>query len=244
MLGILIFLSFSILLLGFLYAGSRWPVSIRQLHGFQLLRKELEHAVESGERVHLSLGTGSVIGQESAPAFAGLTILARLASATAMSDKPVIVSSADGAMTILAQDTLAAAYRKVGAETRYDATSSRMIGPSPFSYASSVPHLLDTEEISVHILNGAFGSEGALIADFGNRENAFVLAGTDDVQTQALLFASADHPLIGEEVFAGGAYLDDRPIHQASLRTQDVVRIVLIGMILLGTLLKTIGVIH
>jgi hypothetical protein len=244
MLGILIFLSFSILLLGFMYAGSRWPVSIRQLRGFQTLRKEMERAVESGERVHLSLGTGSVIGQECAPALAGLTILARLASSTAMSDKPVIVSSANGAMMMLAQDTLADAYRKLGAETRYDSTASRMIGPTQFSYASAIPNLLDTEEVSVHILNGAFGVEGALIADFGNRENAFVLAGTDDVQSQALLFATADHPLIGEEVFAGGAYLDDRPIYLASLRTQDVVRILVIGLILIGTLLKTIGVIH
>ena len=243
MLGILVFLAFSVLLLGFLYAGSRWPVSIRQLRGFQALRKELERAVESGERVHLSLGTGSLLGPESAPALAGLTILARLASSTAMSDKPVIVSTANGALAMLAQDTLASAYRKVGAESRYDHTSSRMIGPTPFSYASAIPNLLDTEEVSVHILNGAFGSEGALAADFGNRENVFVLAGTDDVQTQALLFATADYPLIGEEVFAGGAYLGDRPIHQASLRAQDVVRIVVIGLILIGTLLKTIGVI-
>ena len=242
--GILIFIAFAVLLLGFMYAGSRWPVSIRQLRGFQLLGKELERAVESGERVHLSLGTGSLLGEESAPALAGLTILARLASSTAMSDKPVIVSTANGALMILAQGTLATAYRKLGVESSYDPTSSRMIGPTPFSYASAIPNLLDTEDVSVHILNGSFGSEGALTADFGKRENAYVLAGTDNVQSQALLYATADYPLIGEEVFAGGAYLDNRPVHQASLRTQDVVRIVVIALMLIGTLLKTIGVIH
>jgi len=241
---ILIFIAFAVLLLGFMYAGSRWPVSIRQLRGFQLLGKEMERAVESGERVHLSLGTGSLLGEESAPALAGLTILARLASSTAMSDKPVIVSTANGALMMLAQGTLATAYRKLGIQSRYDPTSSRMIGPTPFSYASAIPNLLDTEEVSVHILNGSFGSEGALTADFGKREHAYVLAGTDNVQSQALLYATADYPLIGEEVFAGGAYLDHRPVHQASLRAQDVVRIVVIGLMLIGTLLKTIGVIH
>jgi hypothetical protein len=243
MLGIFIFVGFCILLLGFVYLGPRLPFSIRQLEGFDALRRELERAVESGERVHLSLGTGSVIGQQSAPAFAGLAVLARLASSTAMSDKPVIVSSADGALMILAQDTLATAYRHVGAEARYDPTSSRMIGPTQFSYTSSIPNLLDTEEVSVHILNGSFGVEAALVADFGRRENTFILAGTDDVQSQALLYATADYPLIGEEVFAGGAYLDDRPIYQASLRAQDVVRVVILAMIVIGTLLKTIGVI-
>jgi len=155
----------------------------------------------------------------------------------------VIVSTANGALMMLAQGTLATAYRKLGVESSYDPTSSRMIGPTPFSYASAIPNLLDTEEVSVHILNGSFGSEGALTADFGKRENAYVLAGTDNVQSQALLYATADYPLIGEEVFAGGAYLDNRPVHQASLRTQDVVRIVVIALMLIGTLLKTIGVI-
>jgi hypothetical protein len=49
---------------------------------------------------------------------------------------------------------------------------------------------------------------------------------------QALLFGSAQEPLIGEEVFATGAYMDAGVVHQASLRTQDVLRwIIIIGLI-------------
>lgn len=243
-LGLFVFIVFIALMLSFFFLGKRWPISLRSLEGFEALNIELERAVESGERVHLSLGTGTLIGPGSAPAFAGLTILARLAYSTAMSDKPVLVSTGDGAMTILAQDTLASSYRKVNASSRYEHTSSRMLGPTPFSYVAAIPNMLDTEQISVNLLSGAFGSEGALTADFGRRENAFVLAGTDDVQSQALLYATADYPLIGEEVFAGGAYLDMGDMHHSSLRTQDVVRFVIIGLIIIGTLLKTIGVIR
>ena len=78
--------------------------------------------------------------------------------------------------------------------------------------------------------------------DFGVRSQAFVLAGTDDVQSQALFYGTADHPLIGEELFAGGAYLGEGEVHKASLRAQDIVRILIIVAILLGTLLKTFGV--
>jgi hypothetical protein len=244
LLGLFAIIVFIGLMLGFLVFGKRWPISFRSVKGYEALTIELERAVESGERVHLSLGTGSVNGAAFAPALAGLTILARLASSTAMSDKPVIVSASDGAMVILAQDTLASSFKNVGAYARYDITSGRMIGPTPFSYAAAIPNLLDTEEISVHLMSGSFGSESGLIADFGRRENAFVLAGTEDVQSQALLYTTADYPLIGEELFASGAYLDMGPIHEASLRTQDVIRFVIIGLILFGTVLKTIGVIH
>jgi hypothetical protein len=243
-LGFLVLIAFIGLMLGFHFLGSRWPISFRSIKGYEALTIELERAVEAGERVHLSLGTGTVIGQECAPALAGLTILARLAATTAMSDKPVIASTADGAMSILAQDTLASSYRQIGASTKYDFTSGRMIGPTPFSYVAAIPHLLNTEDVSVHLMSGSYGTEGALAADFGKRQNAFVLAGTNDVQSQALLYATADYPLIGEEIFASGAYLDMGPMHDASLRTEDLLRFIIIGLILIGIVLKTIGVIH
>lgn len=242
LLGFLLLLLFGGLIIGFTFLGDYWPAGLRRLRGYEELGVALERAVEAGERVHLSLGTGTLIGLEGAPALAGLTVLAQIAASTAMSDKPVVVSTGDGVLTALAQDTLHAAYKKVGAESSYHPISSRMLGPTPFSYSAGIPSLLSNEEVSVHVLIGSFGAEGALTIDFGKRSQAFVLAGTDDVQTQALFYGTADYPLIGEELFAGGAYLGVGEIHKASLRAQDIVRILIIVVILFGTLLKTFGV--
>jgi hypothetical protein len=44
--------------------------------------------------------------------------------------------------------------------------------------------------------------------------------------------------LIGEELYAVGAYLKTGPIHIASLRAQDLLRWVIILAILLGSILK------
>ena len=81
------------LMVGFALLGRRWPAVFRPLHGLEALGAAIERAVEAGGRVHLSLGTGSVTGADSAPAFAGLAMLSRVAAATAMSDKPVVMSS-------------------------------------------------------------------------------------------------------------------------------------------------------
>ncbi len=240
--GLAVLAAFVGLMLAFAALGRRWPAVFRPLPAFEALGTMIERAVEAGERVHVSLGTGSLIGSDSAPALAGLAILGRVARETSMSDRPVVVTTGDGAMTILAQDTLRTAYTDVGAKDRYQPTSGRLLGPTPFSYIAGLPVLLATEDVSVHMLVGSFGFEGALGADFGARQRMFVLAGTDDVQSQALLFATAEHPLIGEEVFAGGAFLNVGPLHRASLRTQDIVRFLIVGFILLGTLLRTLGV--
>ena len=230
------------LLVFYLSFGKRWPAVFRPIRGYEALGTSIERAVEAGERVHLSLGTGSVIGSDSAPAFAGLVMLQRIGRVTTLSDKPAVVSTADGAMSILAQDSLRSTYASAGALDRFQSTSGRFLGPTPYSYFATLPTLLSTEDVSVNVLAGSYGGEGALVAEAGERQNAFVLAGTDDVQSQALLYASAQHPLIGEEIFAGGAYLNVGEAHRASLRVQDAVRYIVIGAILLGTVLSIIGV--
>ena len=241
LLGLFVLALFIALLIVFLAIGDRWPVSFRKIRAYEALSNALERAVEAGDRVHLSLGTGSLIGTDSAAAFAGLVVLTEIAKVTSLSDRPVVVTTGDGAMAIVAQDSLRSAYREAGALDRYQPISARMLGPTPFSYVANIPILLESERVSANVLMGAFGAEGALAADFGERKQSFVLAGTEDIQSQALLYATAEYPLIGEEVFAGGAYLDVGPAHRASLRVQDTVRFIIVGGILIGVLISLLG---
>jgi Domain of unknown function (DUF6754) len=239
--GLGVLLLFILLMLAFASLGRRWDTTFRELPGLDALGNAIERAVEAGQRVHLSLGTGSVPGSDSAPAFAGLALLKRIAAITSMSDKPVVATSGDGAMALLAQDSLRTSYEDAGAKDRFEPISGRMLGPTPYSYVATLPTMLDTEDVAVHLMVGSFGAEAGLAADFGERKRALVLAGTDDVQSQALLYATAEYPLVGEEVFAAGAYLDIGPLHKASLRAQDVVRYVIVAAILVGALLHTLG---
>lgn len=238
--GLLAVAAFVALMVGFALANHRWPVTLRRMPAFDELGRAIERAVEAGERVHLSLGTGSVIGPESAPALAGLAVLSRIARATSMSDRPVVVTTGDGAIAILARDTLRTTYEEGGAGELYEPTSGRLLGPTPFSYAAGLPSVLRNEQVAVHMLNGSFGFEAGLATDFGERQRNFVIAGTDDVQSQALLYAVAQHPLIGEEVFAGPAYLEAGPLHKASLRAQDALRFILLALIVLGVVFETV----
>lgn len=241
--GLAVLALFVLLMLFYSAMRKRWPAVFRPIKAYEELNTAVERAVEAGERVHLSLGTGSVIGSDSAAAFAGLSLLSQIAEATTTSDKPIVATAGDGAMAMLAQDSLQSVYKKANAVEHYKSISGRMLGPTPYSYTAEIPNLLDSEDVSVHVLTGSFGSEGALAADFGRRQNTFVLAGTEDVLSQAMLYATADYLLVGEELFAAGAYMGSGALHEASVRTQDAVRLLIILAILIGTVLKTIGVI-
>jgi hypothetical protein len=57
-----------------------------------------------------------------------------------------------------------------------------------------------------------------------------------------VLYVTAQEPLIGEELYAGGAYIQAGPLHLASVRAQDIMRWVLVAGILVGAVLKLAGV--
>lgn len=216
--------------------------NLRAIQAFSKLKRGIGLAVEAGQRLHLSLGHGGITGQTSAPAFLGLSLLQRIARAASISDRPPVASSGEAAQAILSQDTLRSAYRAINAESQFDPDAAQLTGLTPFSYAAGALPIVYDQQVSVNILAGSFGSEVALITDAAERTGSMSLGGSENLTAQAVLYASAQEPLIGEELFAAGAYVQAGPLHGASLKTQDVLRWLLIGAILAGAALKLVGV--
>jgi hypothetical protein len=119
--------------------------------------------------------------------------------------------------------------------------AGRVSGLTPTSYAAGTLPIIYDEQISATVLAGHFGSESALITDAAERNGSLTLAGSDNITAQAVFVASAQEPLIGEELYAAGAYINAGPIHVSSLRAQDIFRWVLIIAILVGAVMKMLG---
>lgn len=218
-------------------AGDR----LRPIPTFTKMRRAIEMTVEAGTRLHMSIGRGTVAGPESAVAFVGLSMLEKITTSTSSGDNPPVVTSGDPTLTILAQDTLKSSFQEIGLIDQYKRTSSQLAGVSPFSYAAGAIPIVGDKKSSTSIMVGNFGVEVALLTDGCERSGNMSFGGTDNISAQAVLYATANEPLIGEELFAGGAYLDAGPIHTASLRAQDVVRWLLVIVILIGILLNLLG---
>jgi hypothetical protein len=234
---------FLVLIIIFWILGRKKPIlALRGISAFTKLSKMIGISVESGKRIHVSLGKGSIYGEQAAAGIVGLSVLERIAQVTTMSDLPPIATSGDGAIAILSQDTLKGSYRAIGTQNQYDPTFGRFTGATPFSFAvGSLPVIYD-EQSSIDILLGHFGSEVALITDASTRNGNSSLAGSDNLTAQSILYATAEEPLIGEELFAAGAYVKPEPMHIASLHAQDVMRWILVTAIILGAILKFLGV--
>lgn len=239
MVFVLVFLALMVLFI--VYERSHQGRPLRPIPAFERFKREIGLAVEAGKRLHITLGRGGLTGQEAGSALIGLQVLERVSRTASISDKPPVTTSGDGSLAILSQDTSRAVARSMGVESQYDPSAGRLSGLTPFAYAAgTIPVILD-EQVAATIVAGHLGSEVALITDAAERNGSLTLAGSDNLSAQAVIYATAEEPLIGEELYAAGAYLNAGPAHQASLRAQDIIRWVLIIIILAGSALKLIG---
>jgi hypothetical protein len=212
----------------------------RNIPAFTRLQHAVGRVVEDGSRLHVSLGHGGITTPQSTSALAGLILLRRLAELTSAGDQPPIATSGDASLTILSQATLQTASQSA-AQASYDPTAGRLTGLTPFSYAAGAIPAMRDENVSTTVLMGNFGVEVALLTDAAERQGSFTLAGSDSVVAQAVIYASAQEPLIGEEIYAAGAYTDAGPLHNASLIIQDILRWLIISAVIAGALIKLVS---
>lgn len=242
-LGLLFSLASLGLILFFIYyEPARAFLSLRVIQAFSHFQREIELSVEAGKRLHISLGRGNIHDLQGGAAFIALTILDRCAREASNSDRPPVSTCGDGVVTILSQDTLQFTYRSLATEQRYDPTIVRLTGLTPLAYAAGAMPVIHDDQVSANIFAGHFGPEVALLAEAGERNHSLTVAGSDNLPAQAVLYATSDEPLLGEELYAAGAYLGAGTAHIASLYMQDILRWVLVLVIMLGAILKLLGI--
>lgn len=210
----------------------------RESTAFTRLKRIVGLAVEAGKRLHISLGSGNLSDIQAGSALIGLTVLERCARAASVSDRPPVATSGDSLLSILGQDVGDRTFRRLGTDQMVDAINSRLTGLTPFAYAAGALPVIYDEKVTANILVGHFGAEAALLAEAGERTGSLTIAGSDSLPGQAVLVATAQEPLIGEDLYAAGAYLGAGHFHGASLRAQDILRWLIILVIILGALAK------
>jgi hypothetical protein len=231
----------AVLMAVFALLQGRFPFHFRKISAFSRVRRAVSLVVEDGTRLHVSLGHGNLMTQLGAAAFAGLSLLRRLGETTSLSDRPPIATAGDSVLTLVAQDTLRTAHEAVAVEQPFDMNNGRLAGLTPFSFAAGVLPTIRDEAVSTNVLVGHFGLEVGLLTEAADRQGATVIAASDNLPAQAVLYATTTDPIIGEELFAAGAYVQAGPMHVASLLVQDILRWLIIIVIIAGAALKALG---
>ena len=213
----------------------------RPIAAYEKIANEINVSVEDGSQLHISLGRGGISGPDAAAGLAGLSILKQVIEKSSMCDHPPVASTGNAVLSILAQDTIQGTSKAISLADQRKNPSGELIGVTPFSYAAGTLTTIRDDNVSANVHTGWFGNEIIWLTTAGERQSSPTIAGTAQLPAQAVIYASASDPLIGEELYAGGAYLGAGPIHEASITTQDVFRWIIIVLILGSVLLNLLG---
>lgn len=216
--------------------------ALREIIAYKRLKREIGLAVEGGKRLHITLGHGGLSDIRAGSGLIGLSLLSRIARTASVSDLPPVASTGDSLISILSQDTIKTSYHAIGEENLFEPAQGQLTGLTPFAYSAGTLSILSDENVSVTVFAGHFGAEVGLLTDASRRNQLVALGGSDNLSAQAVMYAAVQEPLVGEELFASGAYLQTGSFHRASVGAQDIMRWVLIVTLLVGVVLKIAGV--
>lgn len=207
---------------------------LRQIDGFEALQGFTSKAIEAGRPLHLSLGVGSMANQSTADSLAGLSVLNYLAEQARVTGGHPTVSMADPTVMLFAQNAVKAAHSDDAQQIEAAYRHIRWIAPQPAAYAAGVMSLLGIENAEANVMIGNFGDEYLLMGETTARQNIPQVGGASTPETLPFVYATAQkNALLGEEIYAAGAYLQKLPAHLASLLAQDTMRW-LVALTILG----------
>lgn len=239
-----VFLFFFLLFLILSRRHKLWP--LRELAPYQRIRGAIGRAAELGKGVHFSPGSGDLAqGVHPVETLAGLTIGEAVARQAAHNGARLVTTTNGPVAYAVADNAMARGYANVGRLADYNPEDTRFItqGQSDsLPYLVGAADVVEHEDTATNIAVGYFGSEYLLLGETAARRGANQIVGSSEASAIPLMLTTADpeQVLIGEEIFAGGAYLQQRASHVASLNAQDVVRIMLIIVIIIGVILANL----
>ena len=225
----------ALVLVAILLRVSKKQPALRSVAGYSAMPKIVSAAIETARPTHFSIGSAAVGQPSTLSAIASLAIIYEMVQRQAINNQVPLLTLSDPVSLAIAQDTLRRAYlvRQNKAAYRPTAAAWYPQGVRSLAFAAgAASHGVDVKAGS-SILLGEFGAEIAYLGEASARHDQFLIAQSTRLEGQAIAYAQADAPLIGEELFVGGAYTaPHKTFEMASALTLDILRWVAVGAII------------
>jgi len=211
---------------------------IREIPGLKAIEEAVGRATEMGAPILFTPGYGGDIQRPTT--IASMNILSTVAEKAAEYDSRLIYPTHDPVIMAVAQEVVREGCIKAGYPDRFRADDIFYISSSQFGYAAAVDGIISRTKPASIFLLGTFEAESLIMAETGNAVGAIQIAGTDSTIQLAFFIVACDYTLIGEELFAASGYLTGNDSILASVRAQDLLKILIALFVVLAVIWATV----
>ena len=228
-------------ILGFIHAARRGrPLFIRRIAGLDAIDEAVGRCTEMGKPTLYIPGISTI---SDVATIASLNILGQVAKKIAQYQARIIVPNRDPIVYPVTQDVVKEAFIEAGYPHNFRGDDVYFVTNDQFAYAAAVCGTMVREKPGANLFLGMFFAESLVLAETGASVGAIQIAGTDAISQLPFFVTACDYTIIGEELYAASAYIGREPTLLGTLKGQDLYKIACLGVICLGVLLMTLGMI-
>jgi hypothetical protein len=211
---------------------------IRPIAGINAVEEAIGRSTEMGRPILYVPGLSLI---SDVATLASISILSHVAERAAQYDTRIIVPNYDPVVYSVMQEVVKQAYLRAGRPDAYREENVFFLSPRQFAYAAGVNGIMVRERPATNFFMGMFYAESLLMAETGASTGAIQIAGTDAVTQLPFFITACDYTLIGEELYAAGAYLGREPSLLGSLKGQDWSKVIIVVSMILGMIFTLLG---
>ena len=152
-----------------------------------------------------------------------------------------MVPHRDPIVMSVCQEITKQSFLEAGKADNFKEDSNFFITTDQFSYTAAVDGIMLRRKPAANFFMGSYYAESLLLTETGASTGAIQIAGTDSDHQMPFFVTTCDYTLIGEELYAASAYLSREPVQVGTLRSQDLGKAIILGVLAAGTVLATVG---
>jgi len=231
--------SFAVLIYLMFYVGERRKkiFHIKRLPPIDAIEEAVGRCVELGRPMHFTPGTATLTRMEAPGTIAGIAILGYVARLAARLGVRLIATCQMPETYPLVRETVRESFITEG---KIDYYNDEDVIYMPQVKAAA--GLMQREHVGANFLMGGFWHEGLVLAEAGAIAGAINIGGiAAPVATIPFLVICCDYCLMGEELYAASAYITKDPVLTSTIAGQDYIKVACVVLILIGTILSTMG---
>ena len=238
--ALVITLMMAALVIGFILAARRGAkLYIRRIAGLDAIDEAVGRSTEMGRKI---LYIPGIISVNEPQTLASLGILGYVAKLTARYGAELEVPNIDPLTMAAAREIVKQSYLEEGAPEAFHEDMVHYITQDQFAYAAAVTGIMVRDRPAANFLLGWFAAESLLLSETGQSIGAIQIAGTAQVTQLPFFVAACDYTMLGEELFAASAYLSKDPLILGSIKGQDMMKVAILAVIVIGVVMATAGV--
>lgn len=231
----------TVIIIVFFWAVShakRKGLFIRRIAGLDAIDEAIGRATEMGKPIFYMPGIGSM---SQISTIASAFILGEVAKKVAQYDTQIKVPHYDPIVMTVCKEVVKQSFLEAGRPDSYRDDINFFVSQDQFSYAASVDGMISREKPAACFFMGYFMAESLLMAEVGATSGAIQIAGTDVEHQLPFFFTACDYTLMGEELYAAGAYLSKEPMLLSALKVQDFGKLIVMVSVFFGIILVSIA---